>query len=154
VLLGGEGQQQFAGGGGDPPELGGHHGRRLAAGRPEVERRQLRVGHHQADAGRRHAQLLRDHLGQGRADVLADLDLAGEGRHRAVLADVQPGPDLLGQRPPWGTLPPLRGRLLGGGLTQQQGHDDAAAGEPEEAPPAQLEAGPGILEELIALGFE
>ena len=41
------------------------------------------------------AQLLGHRLRERRADVLADLDLAGVDGDRAVLADVQPGADLL-----------------------------------------------------------
>ncbi len=43
----------------------------------------------------RHRQLVQHRLGQRGAGVLADLDLAGEHRDRAVRGDVQPGAQLL-----------------------------------------------------------
>ena len=54
-----------------------------------------RVGHHQLDPLDRGVQFLGDDLRERGADVLADLDLAGVDGDRAVLADVQPGADLL-----------------------------------------------------------
>ena len=73
-------------------------------------------------------QFLGDDLRERRADVLADLDLAGVDGDRAVFADVQPGADLL--RP---ALTAAAARLLSAEpVRDQQCDDQAAAGDAEE----------------------
>ena len=73
------------------------------------------------------AQLLGDDLGQRRADVLADLDLAGVDGDRAVLGDVQPGADLAGRRP-LAAAPPAPPDSCAA-ASRQQAEDDQPAAE-------------------------
>src|SRR5262249_49100824 len=78
--------------------------------------------------------------------------LAGVSRDRAVLADVQPGSDLLRPAAPASALPPPApgGRLGGEPVAEQQGDDDAAADDAEELAPVPLVEG-GTLVQLVAL---
>ena len=71
-------------------------GQRATPERPDVERAEVGVAHRQPHRARWHAQLLCDQDRQSRAIVLADVDLAGEGCHDAVLTDVQPRAATLG----------------------------------------------------------
>lgn len=64
---------------------------RAAAERAHIERAHVGVAHDHAHGGERHPQLVGHQLRQGRAVVLADVDLAGERRDGAVRADVAPG---------------------------------------------------------------
>jgi hypothetical protein len=74
-----------------------HGGRGAAAEGAHIPGHQVRVTHDQADPRRLHAQFLTHGLGQRSADVLPHLDFAGINRHRAGVADVQPGADLVRQ---------------------------------------------------------
>ena len=69
--------QHLASRGGGAPQPLRHIRRGAAAECAHVERSQLRVGHHQANRVRRGVELFGDDLRQRRADVLADLGLAG-----------------------------------------------------------------------------
>jgi hypothetical protein len=91
-------------------------------------------------------QFLRHHLGQRRADVLADLGLAGVDGDLAGLVDVQPGPQFLRPRP--------AGPLLGQALPRNQADDNAAAQQLEEVAPVQLELVGRLLEQLVALRLD
>ena len=130
------------------------HGRRAHA--PEgahVVGRQGGVGHDQPDGGQRHAQLLGHHLRQRRAQVLADLHLAGVGRDLAVRADVQPGADLR-RHVAAKTAPAAPPRLLSGSLFHEAEHDQAAACDFEEVAPVEIEGVRPAGEEFVALRFE
>src|SRR5206468_11346444 len=127
----------------DLAELRGHDGRGAAAEGPQVEGRQVGVAHDEPDSLEGHPQLLRHDLGQLGADVLAELDLAGEDGDGAVLSDVQPGADLSGEV----------SRLLSGRSLRDEEDEQAGAQELEEAAPLQLEAVGGPFEELVALGL-
>src|SRR5437879_6204441 len=94
-LLGGEIDEELAGRGGDYPQLWGHRRGGAAAKRAHVEGGQPGVGHHQLNGRDRGSQLLRHDLGEGGADVLPHLYLARVDSDLAVLADVQPGADIL-----------------------------------------------------------
>ena len=83
--------QHLAGRGCRARELRRHARRRQRSERPLVERDQVGVGHHERHAIERHAQLVGDRLRQRRADVLADLGLAGIAGDVPLLVDVHPG---------------------------------------------------------------
>ena len=95
-------------------------------------------------------QLLGDGLGQRGPDVLADLGLAGVDRDLAVLADVQPGADVLRARTAAAAAAPTpAARLLRLGVVgvpiQQVEDEDAAAHRLEEVAAIELERGrPGL----------
>ena len=103
-------------------------------------------------------ELLGDGLGQRGPDVLADLGLAGVDRDPAVLADVQPGADVLGR----GTAaeaaaPPAAGllRLRFGGIPIQQVEDEeSAAHRLEEVAAIELEPVGRALAQLVALELD
>ena len=108
-LLGRQAQQQRPRRGGGPAHLRDHGRRGPAAEGPHVEGNVIRVAHHQLHRFHRQVQLVGHGHGQRGAGVLADLDLAGRGRHGAILADVQPGVDLareLARRPGAGRRTP------------------------------------------------
>ena len=72
------------------------HGRpavfdRLAARREALVRRRPRIARDHAHAREREAELLGGDLGKGGQDALAELDLAGHHRDRAVGIDAEPG---------------------------------------------------------------
>ena len=106
----------------------------------------------------RRVQLLGDGLGQRGADVLADLGLAGEDRDLAVLADVQPGADVLGRgaaaEPPPPTAAGLLRRGFGGVPVQQVEDEDAAAQRLQEVAAVELEPVGRALAQLVALGLD
>ena len=67
------------------------HGR--CGPRPErslIERREVRVGHHERDRVERRAQLVGDDLRKRRARVLTNLDFAGVSGDPSICADVDP----------------------------------------------------------------
>ena len=94
AFFGCEVEKQFSRRRRDAPQLRRHARRRLAAGCATVEGDQPRVGHHQANLTDRRVQFFRDNLGERRADVLADLDLAAVDGDNVILADVQPGAEV------------------------------------------------------------
>jgi len=72
------------------------HGRpavfdRLAAGGETLVRRRARIARDHAHAREREAELLGGDLGKGGEHALAELDLAGHHRDRAVGIDAEPG---------------------------------------------------------------
>ena len=101
ALLGGQVEQHLAGGGGGAAQLARH---RAASSGCRTCRRRTGTSAVSAITMRidfsGDAQFLGDDLRERRADVLADLDLAGVDGDRAVLADVEPGADLRGTLPP------------------------------------------------------
>ena len=64
---------------------------------PHVPWAEVGIAHHHVDAVQRHAELVGEHLGQRGDDALAHLDLAGEARDAAVLADPEKGVQVGGQ---------------------------------------------------------
>ena len=127
-----------------------HDRRRAAAERALVERREVGVAHDQADAAQRRAQLVGHRLGEGRADVLAELDLPGVDGDRAVGGHVEPGSDLAGWRA--GTAGPdarfLRPRGPGGE------DDEPPAQQLHELAAIDLEPVSRSRAELVPLGRE
>src|SRR5262249_24439305 len=112
------------------------HGRRGAAAEgAHVERRAIRVAHHELDGIDRRPELLGHLLGERGADVLADLDLTGEHRDAALLADVEPGGHLLRQLPASG---PAAG-LLARRRRRPEADEHAASQDLEEGAPVALE---------------
>ncbi len=74
-------------------------------------------------------QLLGHRLGERRAGVLSELDLAGEDGDAPVLGDVEPGPDLGRERLPAAPAGFLTERGVG-----DEEHDEAAQALEEVAP--------------------
>ncbi len=118
-------------------ELGGHVRRRPAAERSRIERSQFGVRHDQANGGNGQTQFLGHGLGERSANVLAHLGFPGENRHRAVLADVQPGADFRRAAAVPSAWPPAPGLLRRRGLRQKQ-HHQTTAEHLEEFAPVQL----------------
>src|SRR2546427_44237 len=83
---GGQVNQHFSRRGGNLAKLNGHVRRCSAPERSGIERHQLRVSHDQAYGSDGNAQFLRDDLGEGGADVLADFHFAGENGDRVIFA--------------------------------------------------------------------
>ena len=114
--------EHLAGGGRGARQLPAHPRRALRSERAGVVRRQVGVRHHHRDRAERQPQLVGDRLSERRADVLADLGLAGVCRDASLLVDVQPGREVgcvaarLGAAPGFlrehraGWPPPRRGR--------------------------------------------
>jgi hypothetical protein len=153
--LGGQIQQNLARGGGGLAQLRHHRWRGPAAERAHVERDQVRVAHHQTNRRDRHAQLVGDHLRQRGAAVLADLDLAGVCRDRSVRADVQPRPDLLGQRHARPAPPPAALLLRSARhLVQREQYHNARAEQPEELAPGHLPTLSRFLVQFVPLRLQ
>ena len=95
-LLGGHFEQRLTGDSGHGAEAGAHLRRGLAAEGALVEGRQVGVAHDHGDGAERNHQLVGDLLGERGADVLANLDLAGEDGNAVVGGDVNPGGDVVG----------------------------------------------------------
>ena len=87
--------QHLAGRGRGAGQLWRHSRRRLRSERPLVERDQIGIGHHERYAIERHPQLVGNRLRQRRADVLADLGLAGKAGDVPLLVDVHPCGDVV-----------------------------------------------------------
>ena len=87
--------QHLAGRGCGACQLRRHSRRRQRSERPLVERDQIGIGHHERDAIERHPQLVGNRLRQRRADVLADLGLAGIAGDVPLLVDVHPCGDVV-----------------------------------------------------------
>ena len=88
---GGKAEQDLARGRGGLPQVLARIGHRAAAERAGVEGADVGVPHHEPDRGEGNPQLLGDAQGERSPVVLPDVDLAREGRHRSVGADVEPG---------------------------------------------------------------
>ena len=90
-----------------------------------------------------------------RADVLADFGLAGVDGDLAVLADVQPGADVLRHGLAAASAAPAAaaGRLCFG-VVEQVEDQDAAAQRLQEVAPVELELISRLLAQLVALGLE
>src|SRR5207244_4512022 len=131
---------------------GRHDGRRLATEGAEIEGCSSCVCHDQANCVDGQPQLLRDHLAERGADVLADLDLASEGGDLAFLADVQPGREVARQvaEAPAGSLT----RPLTEGVSHGQADQDAAAEHTKEVAPIEVELVERFLEQFVALRFD
>src|SRR5262249_9230135 len=102
-------------------------------------------------------ELLGHGLGQGRADVLPDFRLARVDRDPAVLADMQPGADVLGQgRSSTAAAPaPAPGWLRRGGPLFQQGQDeDPSSPRLQETATIQVEPIGQPLAKLVPLGLD
>src|SRR5262249_45387790 len=97
----------------------------------------------------RQPQLLGDRLGQRRARVLTDLDLAGVDRDLAVFADVQPGADVLRPLPAEAALPAAAGLLRVECVGGDETDDEAAAHAAEEVAAVEVEVVLRLLEELV-----
>ena len=102
-------------------ELRGHGWRSAAPERAHVERGEVRIAHHEPDAGQRRSQLLRHSLRERSPYALPGFDLARARGDDAVLADMQPGGEILRQR-----FAPLRVRRAG---RHQHGHAAAHRGQ-------------------------
>ena len=157
-------EQEFARTGGDAAQLRHHAGRRPAAERSHVERREIRVGQHEANRRHRHTQLLGHRLRQRRPGVLADFDLAAEGGHLSRRVDVQPRAEFLrhaaassatGSPTAAATAPPAsRFFLVRVGPAHGKADDDARAQDLEKVPTGQLKLVPRSLEELVAFRLD
>ncbi len=134
--LGGEVDERLARGRRDGAKLRAHVGRRAAAEGARVPRAEVGVAHDHADRVHGNVELLGDLLRERGPDVLADLDLAGEDGHLAVLVDVEPGGEVL--RELLGG-PPRAAGLLGGELGRGDADGQAAAEELEEAAAVEVE---------------
>ncbi len=103
-------------------------------------------------------ELLGDGLCEGGPDVLPDLGFAGVHRDPAVLADVQPGTDVLGCGTAAEAAAPPPARLLrlrfGGVPVQQVEDEESAAHRLEEVAAIDLEPVGGSLSQLIALELD
>ena len=165
-VLGGQVQQDLAGPGGRPAQPLPRLRQGPAAERAVVRRAQVGVPLDQVDRAGIEAQLLRDQQPEGRAVVLAHVDLAGERGRRAGRGDVHPGPADAGRRGPHhdqpvaqdvevlpvprvtpvpGTARPgqrLRGFAAGGFRAQPAGLPEQDRGPPDRAGDPRVTAAP------------
>src|SRR5262249_52896674 len=114
-----------------------------------------RVGHHEADRIDGRTQLFGYDLCQGRTDVLPDFRLAGVDGNDAVLADVQPGRQVLRRRVAEAAAAPGAGfpllRREGSGRNEQQ---DAATENLEEVSSFEIETVTRRFAELVAFHLD
>src|SRR5262249_33603040 len=96
-------------------------------------------------------KLFRDGLSQGSADVLADFHFSGVNADCSVLADVQPGADLLRQR-----IAASRGvsGLLRTAAPEDREHDQPGSGQFEKVAATEIKMIGRRGREFVALGFE
>src|SRR5208282_1046627 len=131
--------------------LRGHGGSGAAAESAHVEGRARGVAHHQAHALEWDAQLVGHTLRERGANVLPDLDLAGEDGDAAVFADMQPGADFLRE---WlAAARAATGFLRRSVCRNRQGNDHARSGEFEEIAAAPIEMMRGAFGEFESLGL-
>jgi hypothetical protein len=144
-------------------QLRAHGRRRPAAERPGVVGGAVGVAHHEADRGGRCAQLLGDDLRQRRPGVLSHLHFAGVHGDGAVLADVEPGADLLGRRrvpapAAAAASPAAPGFLLGHGRRKIRRDDardqDPAAQRPQKPAAVQAETVRRLGGQLVTLRLQ
>src|SRR4029077_3999092 len=94
-------------------------------------------------------KLLADNLRQGRAGVLSDLHFAGVDCDGAVLADVQPGADLL--RRGWTRSAPAASSLfLRACLRDHRDDDNTASQQLEKLAAVEVESIRGTCQQLVA----
>ena len=137
-LFGGDFDQGLTSGGGHGAQARTHLRRGLAAEGAHVVGSEVSVAHDHGDGVEGDHELVGDLLGKRGADILADLDLAGEDGDAVVGGDVDPGGDVVGHLLA-ATAEAAAAGLLSGRLAGEA-DQQAAAEELEEGAAVEREA--------------
>ena len=130
-------EQELAHAGGGVADGGAALGHRVAAGGEAFVGGPAGVGGDQLDLLRRDAELLGRHHGEGGAEALAELRLAGEDGDLALRADADPGIEHRGVGERAGELLGLGRLLRGSEAAEREADDEPARAGGEKAAPGQ-----------------